>query len=319
MKYWIDTDPGVDDAMAIILAAKSMGDDLIGFSSVQGNFVEPVSVHNLVRILEQIKKTNILPKEWNPIIARGNNMSLKGPPYRSADSKESYYHGTDGLGDVSWSAPDNWSDMAFPAAAREICDQSGLSKNYTLVALGPLTNVATAILLNPDLPKFVDSLVIMGGSLRVGGNETMAAEFNFMADPEAAQLVLNSNFREIKIVPLDPCYDVRFSKNELQHLKQIEAPTARLIEELMHNWNARILSEVGVGLYDAVAWILSQYPELAQWETVYIDVDTSNGISRGASIADWQKRSGNMPNAMAATSIPDREAFFQNFFDLIQN
>ena len=317
MKYWIDTDPGVDDAMAIILAAKSLGDDLIGLSSVQGNFVESVTAHNLIRIIEKIKTSTIPTKDWAPVIARGSNMLLKGPPYRSADSKDSYYHGKDGLAGVKWSAPSNWLDMAAPAAAREICDHSRLSKNYTLVCLGPLTNIATAILLNPDLPKFVTSLVIMGGSLRVGGNETMAAEFNFMADPEAAQLVLNSGFQEIKIVPLDPCYDVKFSPNEWQHLKKMETPTARLIEELVNHWEERIISELGTGLYDAVAWILSQYPELAQWESVYIQVDTSNGISRGASVTDWQKRSGHQPNAMVATSIPDREAFFEKFFELI--
>lgn len=319
MKYWIDTDPGVDDAMAIILAAKSLGEDLIGLSSVQGNFIEPVTAHNLIRITEKIKESNILTKEWAPVIARGSNMSLKGPPYRSADSKESYYHGKDGLGDVNWSAPTNWPDMVSKPAAQEIYDRARLSKNFTLVCLGPLTNVATAILLYPDLPKSVTSLVIMGGSLRVGGNETMAAEFNFMADPEAAQLTLNSGFREIKIIPLDPCYDVRFSKNELQRLKQIKSPAAGLTEDLMHNWKERIISNIGVGLYDAVAWILSQYPELAQWESVYIAVDTSNGISRGASIADWQRCSGNQPNVMAATSIPDREAFFEKFFDLVAN
>ena len=159
----------------------------------------------------------------------------------------------------------------------------------------------------------------MGGSLRVGGNETMAAEFNFMADPESAQLVLNSGFQEIKIIPLDPCYDVRFSKNELQRLKETKSPAAGLIEELMHNWKERIISNIGAGLYDAVAWILSQFPELAQWESVYIAVDTSNGISRGASIADWQRCSGNQPNLMTATSIPNREAFFEKFFDLITN
>ena len=240
-----------------------------------------------------------------------------GPPYRSADSKESYYHGKDGLADVNWSAPANWPDMAASSAAQEIYNRSRSSQNYTLVCLGPLTNVAAAILLNPDLPKFVDNLVIMGGSLRVGGNETMAAEFNFAADPEAAQLVFNSGFREIKLIPLDPCYDVRFSKTDLHQLQKIKTPAAGLIEELMNNWKAGIMSGVGVGLYDAVAWTISQFPELARWESVYITVDAGHGISRGASIADWQNRSGNKPNTMVATTIPDREAFFQKFFELI--
>ena len=262
MKYWIDADPGVDDAIAIILAAKKIGDDLIGLSSVQGNFVETVSTHNLIRIIEKLRESNIVTKHWAPVIARGSNLSLKGPPYRSADSKESYYHGKDGLADVTRSAPSNWPAMVSKQAAQEIYDWSRSSKNFTLVCLGPLTNVAIAILLNSDLPKFVTNLVIMGGSFRVGGNETMAAEFNFMADPEAAQLVLSSGFQEIKIIPLDPCYDVRFSKNELRRL---------------------------------------------------------NEISRGASIADWQKCFGNKPNVMVAASIPDRDAFFDKFFDLIAN
>jgi inosine-uridine nucleoside N-ribohydrolase len=319
VKYWIDTDPGVDDAIAIILASKSLGDDLTGLSSVQGNFVEPVSAHNLYRIIEEIKRSNILPKEWKPLIARGSNVSLMGPPYRSADYRGSFYHGEDGLACVKWSAPANGSDMAAVAAAQEIYDRSRLSKNYTLVCLGPLTNIATSILLNPDLPEFVTRLVIMGGSLRVGGNETMAAEFNFAADPEAAQLVLNSGFREIKMVPLDPCYDVRFTTNEFKRLKKLKSPTSRLIDELVKGWKERTISDVGVGLYDAVAWVLSQFPKLARWESVYVTVDTSDGISRGASIADWQKRSGNQPNVMAATSIPDRDAFYDKYFDLIAN
>jgi uridine nucleosidase len=132
MKYWIDTDPGVDDAIAIILAAKSHGKDLIGLSSVQGNFVEPVTSHNLIRIIAEIKKANILSQDWTPVMARGSNVSLKGPPYRSADSKESYYHGKDGLAEVNWSAPANWSNMDSKPAAQEICDRSELSKNFLI-------------------------------------------------------------------------------------------------------------------------------------------------------------------------------------------
>jgi purine nucleosidase len=154
----------------------------------------------------------------------------------------------------------------------------------------------------------------MGGSLRAGGNETIAAEFNFAADPEAARLVFDAGFKDVALVPIDACDDTRLMWGDYQRLRRLTSPIARLISELLAGWDEAYFAMNGVGFYDPTAWLLGAEPSLAEWERVYVTVDTGGGPARGASVADWRRRTGRQPNARVATSVPKRDVFYEQFF-----
>jgi purine nucleosidase len=312
--YWIDTDPGVDDALAILFAIADAGAHLVGLSSVHGNVVERRAAENLARILAAARDHGIAPPGWVPILARGSEAPLTGSVRREAGGAAGSYHGSDGLGDVSWAAPRDWERADAPQAAQAIVDAARRFARLRLICLGPLTNLALALQLEPDLPSLVDGVVIMGGSLRAGGNETIAAEFNFVADADAAQRVLGAGFADVALVPVDPCDDARMLVAERQRLATFASPIARLAHELTGSWKEDLLRRPGVGIYDLVAWALERNPSLARWEQLYVAVDAGHDVARGASVADWRHRTGRAPNVRVALSIPRREEFFDSLW-----
>jgi purine nucleosidase len=186
-------------------------------------------------------------------------------------------HGADGLGGALLRAE-------LPAGSPPAVDRLRAFTD-TLVAIGPLTNVATAVLCDRDWPRRVRRLVVMGGALAVGGNTTAAAEFNFRVDPEAADIVLRAGFPEILLVPLDCRRDLAFGRAEHARLQATASPLADLAQRLLQPWQGRIEAG-GVAIYDAVAWMAASHPEIFRWEDLHVRVDTSGGLADGASIAD---------------------------------
>lgn len=315
-RYWIDTDPGVDDALAIIYAVVDLKDRLVGLSTVQGNVPERQAAWNLARLLKQLRN-GVSSPTWAPTVSRGSRTALTRDGYRPDDYATDGYHGRDGLGGVGWTAEGNWEGNRAAVAAQAIVETARRFPKLGLVCLGPLTNIALALRLDPDLPKSIGSVIIMGGSLRAGGNETMAAEFNFAADAESAQLVLQAGFVDVKLIPIDPCEDVRLGPRERTIIRECKSPAAALVNELLDGLDHLLVKEQGVALYDLVAWILASRPHLANWESVYVAVDTNNGIAHGASIADWRRRSGQTPNLCAAIGVPDHGKFFRELCGLL--
>lgn len=313
MKYWIDTDPGVDDAVAILLATKYLGNDILGFSSVQGNFIEPITARNLARIISKIKNEKISPNNWNPIISRGSQNALVGASYRESDYSGSYYHGKDGLADVNWFTEIDWQKNNIQAAY-SIVATAHKYPGMSLFCIGPLTNIALALQLEPDLPKFVSEITIMGGSIYVNGNETNTAEFNFIADPEAAKIVFNTEFRNLKLIPIDPCLDVRFFQSDIIQIREKESSIAQSIIELMNNWDEKLLEESGIVIYDAVALVLSLFPELAIWESLLIDIDADHYRGKVNLLKDNKNRN---TNAQVAIKVRDRDLFFAKLQELL--
>ncbi len=299
--YWIDTDPGLDDALAILLALREVGEALVGISTVQGNVDEPEAWRNLRRLLTVLEDRELLPAGWRPRLSRGAQTPLMGDPRRAYG-----VHGADGLGGLAWKPAGRWADASASeavdsliAAVREHSDQ------LQLVCLGPLTNLARAIAVDPELPGRLGGVTVMGGSLRAGGNETMAAEFNFLADPAAARTVLAAGIRDLRLVPIDGCLEARMVSADLDQLTGLGTPGASVAAELLKFWESRIRGR-GQGLYDPLAWLLTLHPELGRWEEAYVAVDVGGDIAHGASIADWRGRSGNPPNVRAATGASHR-------------
>jgi len=220
-----DMDPGIDDALALILALKSPEVQVLGITTVAGNAPVEITSANARRVLECLDAVNIP-------VAMGAANPLN-QPLEDALS----YHGPDGLGECGLPSP---LTPLFPAEAWDFLARSVLDApgEVTLAATGPLTNVAYAFELHPELPGLLAGLVLMGGaySLTPYGkvNQTPFAEFNIWQDPEAAHIVLNSG-AHIFAVGLDVSMDPAACLNS-QHLEQIKTrhtPAAHLVAQLV--------------------------------------------------------------------------------------
>jgi inosine-uridine nucleoside N-ribohydrolase len=312
--YWIDTDPGLDDALAILLAVREIGASLVGLSSVHGNGEEPLMAHNLLRVLATYERIGLVPTDWSPAIARGARQPLAG----GAPERGEAYHGEACLGGLPWSAGPGWSSRVRSAsAAVAIVETARQVADLHLVCIGPLTNLALALHLEPELTRLVAGVTVMGGSLRSGGNETLAAEFNFLADPEAASVVLEAGFRVLALVPLDVCDEARLSTHDLARLDALGTDASRTARDLLRHFERRAPPDRGVPFYDPTAWLLTTHPQLAHWETIYVAVDTGSSLARGASLPDFRNRAGRSPNVRAATRLLDRDQFVERFFALL--
>ncbi len=290
--YLFDTDPGIDDAIAFLLALGD-GADIAGFCTVAGNVAEDVASANAAAVLAAAGRD--LP------VHRG----APRPILRELATAQRV-HGQDGLGGALPRVP------APPGEPRAVAQLLAFSD--TLVAIGPLTNVATAVLCDRDWPRRVRRLVVMGGSLAAGGNMSAAAEFNFHCDPEAAEIVLSAGFPEILLVPLDCRRDVRFTPEHLERLRGMRSPLARLAARLVAPWHDRI-ERGGVAIYDAVAWMAARHPEIFTWEPTHVRVDIARGLAYGASVPD-RRAEAPPPNVQAYQGV-DAPRYWEGFFSAL--
>ena len=220
-----DMDPGVDDALALILALKSPGVQVLSITAVAGNAPVEMTSANARRVLEYLNAESIP-------VAMGASHPLDRPLEDALS-----YHGSDGLGNCGLPSPITplHPAKAWDFLARLVWDAPG---EVTLVATGPLTNVAYAFELHPELPGLLARLVLMGGAYSLTpygkGNRTPYAEFNIWEDPEAAHIVFNSG-ADIFAVGLDITMDPAACLNR-QHLEQIKTrhtPAAHLAAQLV--------------------------------------------------------------------------------------
>jgi inosine-uridine nucleoside N-ribohydrolase len=220
-----DMDPGIDDALALILALKSPAVQVLGITTVAGNAPVEMTSANTRRVLECLDAGSIP-------VAMGAANPLNHPLEDALS-----YHGPDGLGECGLPSPKLtlYPAKAWDFLARLVLDAPG---EVTLVATGPLTNVAYAFELHPELPGLLARLVLMGGAYGLTpygkGNQTPYAEFNIWQDPEAAHIVFNSG-ADIFAVGLDVTMEPAACLNS-RHLEQIktrQTPAAHLVAQLV--------------------------------------------------------------------------------------
>lgn len=298
MKSWliIDTDAGVDDAVALLMALRQSRFAIAAITTVYGNIPLEQAVQNVNLFLD------ICGKEVP--VYRGAAAPLNGRPLSASDLM-----GADGIGGVTrYMHPSAREIEAEPAAlalarmARE-CSAQG---DVTLVALGPLTNLALAVRLDPLFSRKVSRLFIMGGTHSARGNASAAAEFNFLSDPEAAAIVLRAGFEEVWILPWETSVDYPILWNDWEKLISFKTPLALFAGEIstqLHQVLRYGLKTPGMLLPDplAMAAALSQ-DVIKESAAVCASVETCGQEGRGLMAINWRE-AGTSSNCRLITGI----------------
>ena len=291
----IDVDTGIDDAFALLFAALSPDVNLLGVTCVDGNTGIDQVVKNTLFVLNAVSATSIP-------VAAGARTSLMG--FSTGGAPE--VHGKDGLGGLCLdSVRTEPSKQQAVQLMRDLVEES--DQPVSLVAIGPLTNVAMFVRLFPDSAAKLEQIMVMGGSTR-GGNATASAEFNIWHDPEAAHIVFSSGI-PLTMYGLDVFYDLKMEARDFTALYQCEKPAAKLAADLMNFLVGTLGSEASLGDYGALASLV--YPELSASYIMNVSIDTSHGISRGTTVCDTrselpltdQRRQGQACNVILKTDV----------------
>ncbi|MGM0538663.1 MAG: nucleoside hydrolase [Thermodesulfobacteriota bacterium] len=295
----IDTDPGVDDALALLLALHTGELAVKAITTVCGNVDVDTATSNLCTVL------SLLPGP-HPVLAKGANRPLVRKPF-FAD----HVHGANGLGGTSpVQGAAATAAMADREAAEEIVHQINSSfEPMTLITLGPLTNIVLALERDPKLADNVAELVMMGGSFLGPGNITPAAEFNIFADPEAADRVFRSGL-PLTAVGLDVTMQVRLSRQTINAwVQDSNSPARRKVQE----WTEHSLrfmqdldGEASIPLHDPLAVLVAMDPDLVTRQRMHVTVEATGRITRGMTLADrrpildkWKEQ----PNVQVCTRV----------------
>jgi purine nucleosidase len=271
----IDTDPGVDDAVAILLALASPEIDVLALTTVAGNVSLEKTTLNARRLLELAGRDNVL-------VAAGCAQPLAGP---SGDASE--VHGSDGLGDLVWEEP---KIALHPRHAVDLLAELIGQGPLTIVAIGPLTNLATLLEQHPGIDRDVERVVLMGGA-SFEGNVTPAAEFNIWADPEAAQRVLAAHW-PITVMPLDLTHQAYLNDGDLEFLRGLGSEVGRRTADILEpyaKFHDEWYGNRDLVMHDAMAVYDVLDRSAISKQNVAISVETGGEHSRGATWVDRRR------------------------------
>jgi pyrimidine-specific ribonucleoside hydrolase len=268
----IDTDPGVDDALALLLAMRSPELKIEGITPVAGNVPLELTLPNALRLVEIAGRTDI------PVAA-----GARVPLLRRLVTA-TYAHGENGLGGAIFPEPTT-KPVAAPASEFIRSIVRKYPHEVTLITLGPLTNIATALNSDSELAGLVRSLTMMGGSLS-GGNITPAAEFNIYVDPEAARIVFQSGI-PITMVGLDVTRKTSLMEDHVRTLEAAQNPAAQAAGKIgrnaiNHNRDRGFL--VGPNMHDSLAVAAFLDPTILKWQEFYVDVETTGELTAGETL-----------------------------------
>jgi inosine-uridine nucleoside N-ribohydrolase len=293
LRLILDTDPGIDDALALLLALASPEVRLEAVTTVSGNVPLEQTTRNALALLALTGHSEIP-------VAAGCAHPLLRPAVYAAD-----VHGEHGLGRARLPEPER-APLAEHAADLLIERISAAAGAITLVAVGPLTNLALAVRRAPQIATQVREVIIMGGALRVPGNVTPAAEFNIYVDPEAAHIVLHAGW-PLRIVSLDTTMQVGQERAAFAPLSTPASSVGRCIGAMLDHYFEEFAPQAGHSrfhLHDPLALAAAFRPDLLCWEPVYVDVELSGALTLGATVAHFRRRATTPPpNVQAATAV----------------
>ncbi len=295
----IDTDPGQDDAVAILLALASPELEVLGITAVAGNVPLELTQKNVRKVCELAGRTEVRvfagadrPLRRDLVTAEyvHGKSGLDGPDLPEPQMPLQHGHGADFIVDAVMAQPD---------------------RTVTLCALGPLTNIALALEREPAIAGRVRELVLMGGGAFEGGNTTPAAEFNIYVDPHAARAVFAAGI-PTTVFPLDCTHQALTSRERIAAFRALGTPvgeaTAQLLE-FFERFDEEKYGTDGGPLHDpnVIAWLLR--PELYSGRDVNIEIETDSELTMGMTVVDWWGVTDRAPNVHFVRGL-DADGFF---------
>ncbi|WP_226501984.1 nucleoside hydrolase [Pseudomonas sp. MWU16-30317] len=299
----IDTDPGADDVVALLLAMASPEQlNLLAITTVAGN----------VRI-DKTSRNACLAREWAgreevPVYAGAGKPLVRPPIYAE------HIHGNEGLPGVAVHEPGK--GLADGSAVQYLIETLSKAEPHsiTVAMLGPQTNLALALIQQPDIVQGIKEVVVMAGAHFNGGNITPVAEFNVYVDPDAAKVVLASGVK-LTYVPLDVTHKILTSEARLRQIEALNNHAGTLVGAILNAYVKADMLHYGLPggpIHDAsvIAWLLK--PELFSGKAIHVAIDNREGVGLGQTVADWY---GKLKQDSNVFWIDDGDA--QGFFDLL--
>ena len=305
-----DCDTGIDDALAMIYGAHH-GADYVACTVTHGNVPVEVGSRNTVTVLD------LLGLDTVPVWSGAARPMAQ--PLETAE----FVHGEDGLGDAGIVASERplAGDMAAAEIVRLARSRPG---ELTIVAVGPLTNIGLALLLEPKLPELVKGIVIMGGSVGEIGNVSPLGEANVWHDPEAAQLVIDAAW-DVVFVGLEITMKTAMSLEDTAKIDNSELPIAQFAAKIMDFYMKTYEPVLGFRScvqHDALAMALALNPELATYKTINAQVEMRGSATRGTLVGDERKfiptpEDPKAPGVIRIVESLDMVAFHRKFMEAL--
>ncbi|SDG31230.1 nucleoside hydrolase [Alloyangia pacifica] len=295
----IDTDPGQDDAVAILLALASPEIELLGLTAVAGNVPLHLTSRNARMVCELAGRTDI------PVFA-----GCDAPLERKLVTAE-HVHGKSGLDGPD--LPEPTMALQDRHAVDFIIDtlRAEPAGTVTLCPLGPLTNIASAFRRAPDIIDRVQEIVLMGGAYFEVGNYTPAAEFNIYVDPEAAAEVFASGI-PLVVMPLDVTHKALVTGPRNEAIRALGTPVGKAVAEMtdfFERFDLEKYGSAGAPLHDPCVTAYLLKPEIFSGRHINVEIETVSELTLGMTVADWWGVSGRAPNATFIGDL-DSDAFF---------
>ena len=297
----IDCDPGQDDAVALLVALASPDDlDVRSITTVAGNVPLPLTSRNALKMCELAGRADV------PVYA-----GCRRPMLNDLYTAE-YVHGPSGIDGANLADPE--SDLVDGHAVEHLAASflEGDPGEITLCTLGPLTNVAMAMVLEPDITSRIDRIVMMGGGYFEGGNTTPAAEFNIYVDPHAAHVVFTSGV-PITMMPLDVTHKVLSTPARVEAIRDLGTAAGDAVAGMLDYYDRHDTDKYGIAggpLHDpcVIAHLLD--PTLFSGRECHVEIVSDAGAASGATLVDWWGVTGKAPNALVMDDVDD-ERFFR--------
>lgn len=294
-KIIIDCDPGIDDTLALMLALSSPELEVIGITIVCGNVPTDIGAENALKVLKFMNRLDI------PVYY-GEELPLKREYVSAQDT-----HGMDGLGESNY--PAVTEAEVKKDAVNYLIHTLQTQKDVSIIAIGPLTNIAKALQKNEEVFENLDELISMGGSYKSHGNCSPVAEYNYWCDPDAAKYVYENLPKKIHMVGLDVTRKIVLTPNILEYMQILDKEKGEFIKRITgfyYDFHWKYERVIGCVINDPLAVACFINRELCQGFDSYTTVETE-GICIGQSITDamdfWKKE----PNSHVLTEVDPRE------------
>jgi len=303
-KIIIEVDPGIDDSLALLLAAKSEEFDILGFSVVSGNIEVNQATLNAIKALDMAGRSDIA-------VYKGQALPLVRNYVDATDT-----HGKDGIGENFYQV----SDRSEKESSVDFIIRSlrQFPHEITLVALGPLGNMAVATEKDPEAMCLAKRILLMGGAAKIHGNCSPVAEYNFWCDPHGARRFFDANLPNVTMIGLDVTYPILLTPNMREMIKQFDTPLSRYVFDITQfyvdfHWKQE--RTLGCIINDPLVIAYALDPSLLTVKPATVEVET-DGLAIGESIVDFDLRDKNRAVVQVAMTVDNRQ-FFKLFLSRV--